>query len=61
MKTATCTHTVPAVLSPTGAKIEKGATLNYTCVLFRNGEHHLVLMSGKWVPSIFFDFQEAHT
>lgn len=55
LKKATCSSTVPKVLSPTGAEITVGTILEYSRVVFRNGEHHLVLGDNKkQVPAVFF-------
>ncbi len=55
LKTAVCTTSVPAILSPTAAIIAVGDKVTYTKIIFRNGEHHLVLSDGKQVPSVFFN------
>ena len=54
MKTAICDRAVPAVLSPTGKRIEVGETVEYKKEIFSNGEHHYVLANNTQVPSIFF-------
>ena len=53
-KTATCISRVPAILSPTRQEITIGAQVEYSKIIFRNGEHHLKLASGGQVPAVFF-------
>lgn len=55
---ATCSSQCPAFLSPTGVVIEQGDVVEYTKIIWRNGEHHLVLPNGKQVPAIFFETEE---
>jgi hypothetical protein len=60
LKTAICVTSVPAILSPTGSDIAVGDKVTYTKIIFRNGEHHLVLTDAKQVPSIFFNTEYDH-
>jgi len=55
-KEAVCISCVPACFSPTAAPIESGQKLEYTKIIFRNGEHHLVTPNKKQVPAAFFDY-----
>lgn len=56
VKSALCTSNVPAVLTSDRQAIEAGTRIEYTKIIFRNGEHHLVLADKKTVPAVFFDF-----
>ena len=56
-KIATCRTQVPSCLSPTKESIEVGQELAYTKIFFDNGEHHLKLIDGKTVPSVFFTWR----
>lgn len=58
LKTAACTSSVPAVLSPTGKRIEVGEVVEYQKIIFRNGENHLVLPGRKQVPAVFFHIKD---
>lgn len=55
LKQCKCTTAVPAALSHTGRPIEKGSVVEYTRVIFRNGEHYLQLPSGKFQIAVFFN------
>lgn len=55
-KIATCTHEVPSCLNPANKVIKVGEKIEFLKTKFRNGEGHLVLVSGKTVPDVFFDF-----
>ena len=54
MKQATCITQVPAILSNNGTTVEVGTVIQYVREVFENGEHHLRLQNGTYVPSVFF-------